>query len=101
MENGENENKTNIKNTEWLKTKTIKCKTKTKTDELCAALTNCTATYFGLVGYSLLAKVALDLISSPASQAYTERLFRVCGYLMAEIHRSLERLKVNMKYVDV
>jgi hAT family C-terminal dimerisation region len=31
----------------------------------------------------LLSKVALDLISAPASQAYTERLFSVCGVIQA------------------
>ena len=32
--------------------------------------------------YPLLSKIAIDLISAPASQAYAERLFNVCGDLM-------------------
>jgi len=33
--------------------------------------------------YPLLSKIAIDLISAPASQAYAERLFSVCGDLTA------------------
>lgn len=79
--------------------------------ELCCstAVTNCTATDFWKArepGYPLLSKVALDLLSAPASQAYTERLFSVCGDLTAgkrnRMTTALERrvfLKVNSKYM--
>ena len=58
-------------------------------------------------GYPLLSKmIALDLISAPASQAYTERVFSVCGDLTAgkrnRMTRGLERrvfLWLNLKYV--
>jgi len=33
--------------------------------------------------YSELGDIAADLISSPASQAYVERVFSVCGLLTA------------------
>ena len=36
--------------------------------------------------YQRLSKVALDLVSSPASQAYVERLFSLCGELTARKH---------------
>ena len=57
-------------------------------------------------GYPLLSKIALDLISAPASQAYTERVFShfsVCGDLTAgkrnRMTRGLERrvfLRLNL-----
>jgi len=57
-------------------------------------------------GYPLLSKIALDLISAPASQAYTERVFSVCRDLTAgkrnRMTRGLERrvfLRLNLKYV--
>jgi hypothetical protein len=56
--------------------------------------------------YPLLSKVALDLISAPASQAYTERVFSVCGDMTAgkrnRLASGLERrvfLKMNSKYL--
>jgi hypothetical protein len=56
--------------------------------------------------YPLLSKVALDLISAPASQAYTERVFSVCGDITAgkrnRLASGLERrvfLKMNSKYL--
>ena len=79
--------------------------------ELCCSttVTNCTATNFWKArepSYPLLTKVALDLLSAPASQAYTERLFSVCGDLTAgkrnRMTTALERrvfLKVNSKYM--
>jgi len=33
--------------------------------------------------YSLLAPLAQDLLSAPASEAYVERVFSVCGELTA------------------
>jgi hypothetical protein len=54
--------------------------------------------------YPLLSRVALDLVAAPASQAYTERIFSVCGDLTAgkrnRLTTSLECrvfLKVNAK----
>ena len=47
-----------------------------------ATVINCSATEFWQgreAGYPLLSKIALDLISAPASQAYTERVFSVWG----------------------
>ena len=78
--------------------------------ELCSAtVINCSATEFWQgreAGYPLLSKIALDLISAPASQAYTERVFSVCGDLTAgkrnRMTRGLERrvfLRLNLKYV--
>ena len=74
-----------------------------------AVATNCTAIEFWNAreaGYPLLSKVALDLISAPASQAYTERVFSFCGDLTAgkrnRMTRSLERrvfLRMNWRYV--
>jgi len=78
--------------------------------ELChGSVTNCTAgTEFWKACkacYLLLSKVALDLPSVPASEAYTERLFRVCGDLTAgkcnRMTSSLKRrviLRLNLKY---
>ena len=78
--------------------------------ELCSTtFTNITAIEFWQArdaGYPLLSKVALDLIAAPASQAYTERMFSVCGDLTAgkrnRMTRSLERrvfLRANLKYL--
>lgn len=50
--------------------------------------------------YSLLSPIAQDLISAPASQAYVERIFSVCGWLTAgrrnRLTKSLE-MRVFMK----
>ena len=35
----------------------------------------------GWIGYKRLSQLALDLVASPASQAYVERLFSLCGDL--------------------
>ena len=43
--------------------------------------------------YQRLSKVALDLVSSPASQAYVERLFSLCGELTA---RKRNRARVSI-----
>ena len=78
--------------------------------ELCSAtVIKCSATEFWQgreAGYPLLSKIALDLISAPASQAYTERVFSVCRDLTAgkrnRMTRGLERrvfLRLNLKYV--
>ena len=57
--------------------------------------------------YPKLAPVALDLVSAPASQAFVERIFSVCGLLSSGLRNrtttSLERrvfLKVNKKFLD-
>jgi len=56
--------------------------------------------------YPSLALVALDLVSAPASQAYTERIFSVCGDLTAgkrnRTEAALQRrvfLKANLKFL--
>jgi len=52
----------------------------------------------------LLAPLAQDLLSAPASEAYVERVFSVCGELTAgkrtRLTKSLKRimLKMNLKY---
>ena len=53
--------------------------------------------------FPLLAPLALDLISIPASEAYAERIFSICGLLTAgknnRTAKNLERrvfLKANM-----
>jgi len=43
--------------------------------------------------YQRLSKVALDLVSSPASQAYVEILFSLCGELTA---RKRNRARVSI-----
>jgi len=55
--------------------------------------------------YLLLAPLAQDLLSAPASEAYVERVFSVCGELTAgkrnRLTESLEKrimLKINLKY---
>jgi len=52
-----------------------------------------------------LAPLAQDLLSAPASEAYVERVFSVCGELTAgkrnRLTKSLEKkimLKMNLKY---
>jgi len=48
--------------------------------------------------YPLLAPLAEDLIVPPASQAYVERVFSVCGWLTAErrnrLTKNLEKKRV-------
>jgi len=52
----------------------------------------------------MLAPLAQDLLSAPASEAYVERVFSVCGELTTgkrnRLTKSLERimLKMNLKY---
>jgi hypothetical protein len=55
--------------------------------------------------YSLLAPLAEDVIASPASQAYVERIFSLCGWLTAgrrnRLTTNLEMrvfLKLNMHH---
>ena len=55
--------------------------------------------------YPLLAPLAQDLVSAPASEAHVERVFSVCGELTAgkrnQLTKSLEKrimLKMNPKY---
>jgi len=55
--------------------------------------------------YPLLAPLVQDLLSAPASEAYVERVFSVCGELTAVkrnwLTKSLEKkimLKMNLKY---
>jgi hypothetical protein len=43
------------------------------------------------VVYPLLTPVALDLISAPASQAYVERIFSLCGMLTAGRRNRMEK----------
>lgn len=57
--------------------------------------------------YTLLAPLALDLLAAPASQAYVERVFSVCGDVCARkrnrMCRNLEQrafLKMNRAYID-
>ena len=57
------------------------------------------------VKYPLLAPLAQGLLSAPASEAYVERVFSVCGELTAgkrnRLTKSLEKrikLKMNLKY---
>ena len=50
--------------------------------------------------YPLLAPLAQDLVAAPASQAYVERVFSVCGWLTAgrrnRLSKNLE-MRVFMK----
>jgi len=55
--------------------------------------------------YPILAALAQDLLSAPASAAYVERVFSVCGELTAgkrnRLTKGLEKtilLKMNKKY---
>jgi hypothetical protein len=57
--------------------------------------------------YNLLAPLAEDLLSAPASQAYVERIFSVCGWLTAgrrnRLTKNLEMrvfIKLNQKLLD-
>jgi len=57
--------------------------------------------------YSLLAPLAEDLIAAPASEAYVERVFSVCGELTTgkrnRLTKNLEArafLKINRKYYN-
>ena len=56
--------------------------------------------------YSCLADTGLDFVAAPASQAYVERVFSVCGMLTQgrrnRMSKSLEmrvRLKLNVKLI--
>jgi hypothetical protein len=56
--------------------------------------------------YPLLTPLAQDLISAPASEAFVERIFSVCGILTAgrrnRMQKSLEMrvfLKLNSKFL--
>jgi len=60
------------------------------------------------VGYPLLAPLAEDLISAPASEAFVERIFSVAGMLSAgrrnRMKTSLEMrvfLKLNSRFLDL
>jgi hypothetical protein len=46
--------------------------------------------------YSILPLVALDLVSAPATQAFVERLFSVCGLLTAGRRNKMEK-SLNMR----
>jgi len=57
--------------------------------------------------YPLLAVLAQDLLSAPASEAYVERVFSVCGELTAgknnRLTKGLEKrimLKMNLKHYE-
>ena len=57
--------------------------------------------------FPLLAPLAEDLISAPASEAYVERVFSICGKLTSgkrnRLTKNLETrtfLKINRKYYD-
>ena len=57
--------------------------------------------------YPLLAPLTQDLLSAPASEAYFEHVFSVCGELTAgkrnRLTKSLEKrimLKMNLKYYE-
>jgi len=56
--------------------------------------------------YPLLAPLAQDLVAAPASQAYVERVFPVCGWLTAgrrnRLSKNLEmrvNVNVNQKFI--
>jgi len=56
--------------------------------------------------FAILAPLALDLVAAPASQAYVERVFSVCGDMSAgkrnRLSRNLERrvfLRMNKQYL--
>jgi hypothetical protein len=60
---------------------------------------------FNAKTYKLLSPFALDLVAAPASQAYAERIFSLCGDLTAGKRNSLTvglesrvLLKANSKY---
>jgi hypothetical protein len=57
--------------------------------------------------YNLLAPLAEDLLAAPASQAYVERIFSVCGWLTAgrrnRLTKNLEMrvfMKLNKKVFE-
>jgi hypothetical protein len=57
--------------------------------------------------YPLLSALALDLVAAPASQAYVERIFSVCGFLTTGRRNRMEKsleirvfLKLNAKLLD-
>lgn len=57
--------------------------------------------------YPRIAPVALDLVSAPASQAFVERIFSLCGLISSGLRNrattSLEQrvfLKINKKLID-
>ena len=57
--------------------------------------------------YKLIFPIAVDLLSAPASQAFVERIFSLCGLLSAgrrnRMHRSMEMrafLKLNASLID-
>ena len=59
------------------------------------------------MSYSLIAPIALDLLALPASQAYVERVFSICGDLCARKRKRMCRnlqqrafLKMNRHYFD-
>ena len=49
-----------------------------------------------VLGASKLVPTALHLTSTPASQAFVERVFSLCGMLMAARHSSM-RKSVDMR----
>ena len=62
-------------------------------------------TYVGTSAFPSLAPFAQDLLAAPASQAYVERVFSVCGHLTAEKRNHLSArnwptafLKANNKF---
>lgn len=66
----------------------------------------CAANIFGAV-YSLLAPLAEDIVTAPASQAYVERIFSVCGLLTAGRRNRMKKslgmrvfLKLNAHVID-
>jgi hAT family C-terminal dimerisation region len=57
--------------------------------------------------YKLIAPLALDLLSAPASQAFVERIFSLCGLMTAgrrnRMEKSLEMrafLKLNRRLLE-
>lgn len=57
--------------------------------------------------YKLIYPIAFDLLSAPASQAFVERIFSLCGLLSAgrrnRMHRSMEiraYLKLNASIIE-
>ena len=62
---------------------------------------NCSAIEFWqtrTAGYSLLSKIAIDLISAPESQAYADRLFSICGDLTAGKWNIMAKKTLNFAY---
>ena len=57
--------------------------------------------------FPIVTPLALDLVAAPASQAYVERVFSVCGDMCAGKHNRLSVnlqqrvfLRMNKKYLD-